>query len=247
MKKTYLKLIIPTCALFLAACASTPKPKVAGQYLESEVVTNKILTREAQSQLTPEIVLNQLKQGNQDYISDALTVRNNSDRIAAAVHGQYPMAVILSCLDSRVPVEDVFHTGIGDLFVARVAGNVVNTDMIASMEFACRVAGSKVVLVLGHGNCGAVRYAIQGVDLGHIGELLAKIEPAVVEAKNNFSGEAVYTNPNFVESVCEHNVHLAVQQIRDQSPILKEMEDKGEIKIVGGYYNLGTGQVSFYE
>ncbi|MGE9292405.1 MAG: carbonic anhydrase family protein [Puniceicoccales bacterium] len=214
---------------------------------ESEVIPNTVLTQQDQSQLKPEQVLTILKEGNKEYIADNLTVRNNSQRVRDASAGQYPMAVVLSCLDSRVPVEDVFHRGIGDLFVARVAGNIVNEDMLGSMEFACKVSGSKLILVLGHDRCGAVRSAIQGVELGNITAMLAKIQPAVKEAQSNFSGDADVSNTEFVQAVCDDNVKLAMEQIRKESPILKQMEDDGEIIIVGGVYHLDTGEVEFFE
>lgn len=213
----------------------------------SEVIPDTILTREAQSQLTPDAVISILMDGNKEYIADNLTVRNNTQRMRDSALGQYPMAVVLSCLDSRVPVEDVFHRGIGDLFVARVAGNVVNEDILGSMEFACKVSGTKLVLVLGHEHCGAIRSAIQGVELGNITALLSKIQPAVKEAESGFKGDASASNPKFVQAVCDDNVLLAVQQIRDQSPILKQMEDDGQIKIVGGIYHLESGKVELLD
>lgn len=231
--------------LLLPACATTKSKTVSVP--QEEIITTTVLTQATQARLTPDMVIEILKDGNQEYINDQLTIRNNSERIQAATSGQYPMAVILSCLDSRVPVEDVFHCGIGDLFVARVAGNVVNTDILGSMEFACKVSGSKVVVVLGHDNCGAIRSAIQGVQLGNITELLAKIQPAVREAAENFDGKAAATNPEFVDEVCIDNVRLGIKQIRERSPILREMEEKGEIKIVGGVYSLETGKVDFFE
>lgn len=211
------------------------------------VLTNKVLTQEEQSKLTPDEVLEILKKGNEEFVNDNLTVRNNSERVRDAALGQYPKAVILSCLDSRVPVEDVFHRGIGDIFVARVAGNVVNEDILGSMEYACKVSGSKLVVVLGHEYCGAVKSAIDDVELGNITALLAKIRPAVAETKATFHGETTSKNARFVEAVCDHNVHLAVNEIRQKSPILKEMESKGEIEIVGGIYDMKTGKVNFFQ
>jgi len=153
--------------------------------------------------------------------------------------------VILSCLDSRVPVEDIFHRGIGDIFVARVAGNIVNPDMLGSMEYACKVSGAKAVVILGHEYCGAIKSAIDDVELGNITTLLAKIKPAVEGAKVNFSGETASSNSKFVAAVCEHNVELVVEEVRKNSPILKEMEDNGEILIVGAIYHMHTGKVDF--
>lgn len=210
-----------------------------------EVLTSTVLTAEEQAKLTPESVLEMLIQGNKDFAEDNLTIRNNSQRVRDAALGQYPKAVILSCLDSRIPVEDVFHRGIGDVFVARVAGNIVNEDILGSLEFACKVSGSKLVVVLGHEHCGAIKSAIQDVKLGNITPLLTKIQPAVIAAKRNFDGVQNVENPEFVEAVCRHNVDLTIAEIRERSSILKEMEAKGEIKIVGGIYDMETGIVTF--
>lgn len=212
----------------------------------AEVLSEKVLTSEQQAQLTPDTVLAILKKGNEDFVSDALTVRNNSARIREAALGQHPKAVILSCLDSRVPVEDVFHRGIGDLFVARVAGNIVNEDILGSLEYACKVSGSKVIVVLGHEYCGAIKAAIDDVKLGNITALLSKIRPVVV-ADTQFKGEKTTKNKAYVDHVCLENVKFSIHNIREKSPILKEMEAKAEIKIVGGIYKMETGKVEFFE
>lgn len=214
---------------------------------EVHILTNKVLTKEEQDQLTPDLVLDILKKGNREYANDNLTVRNNSERVRDAALGQYPKAAVLSCLDSRVPVEDVFHRGIGDIFVARVAGNIVNEDILGSLEYACRVSGSKLIVVLGHGHCGAIKSAIDDVQLGNITALLSKIKPAVEHAKMHTEGDYTSKNAEFVEAVCHDNVALTIEEIRAKSPILKEMEDKGEIKIVGGVYEMETGIVTFME
>lgn len=212
---------------------------------DSEIIVSKVLTQEEQQKLTPAEVLDILKKGNDDFVNDNLTVRNNSAVVRDASLGQFPKAAIISCLDSRVPVEDVFHRGIGDLFVGRVAGNIVNEDMLGSLEFACKVSGAKLIVVLGHEYCGAVKAAIDDVKLGNITAMLAKIRPAVEEAKVKFEGEKTAANPAFVEAVCDHNVLLGIKNIRTKSPILKEMEDKGELKIVGGVYDMKTGKVNY--
>jgi len=216
--------------------------------LEKEhMLENSVLSREEQAQLTPDKVWDILKEGNKEFVEDRLTIRNNSKRVRSAANGQYPKAVILSCLDSRVPVEDVFHRGIGDIFVARVAGNIVNKDILGSMEYGCKVSGAKLVMVLGHEYCGAITSAIKNVELGNITALLSKIQPAVSKASADFIGEKSYNNPDFVEAVCYDNVMLMIEEIRRKSPILNEMEQKGEIKIVGGVYDMDTGKVDFLE
>lgn len=213
------------------------------------ILVSSVLTAEQQAKLTPAGVLDTLKRGNQDFVEDRLTVRNNTQRVRDAAVGQYPKAVILSCLDSRVPVEDIFHRGIGDLFVARVAGNIVNEDILGSLEYACKVSGSKLIVVLGHEYCGAIKSAIDDVKLGNITPLLSKIQPAVKSASAAYDGDGEKTssNPEFVDAVCNHNIVLTMDEIRKKSPILKEMEAKGEILIVGGVYNMKTGKVDFME
>ena len=212
---------------------------------KKDVINEGFFNKEAQSKLTADSVLLILKGGNQDYTSDNLVIRNTSERIRKASLGQYPAAVILSCLDSRVPVEDVFHCGIGDLFVARVAGNISNEDILGSLEYGCKVSGAKLIVVLGHEHCGAIKSAIDNVKLGNITALLAKIRPVVMQI-DSFPGEKSSKNPEFVEAVCRQNILNTIKTIRMKSPILKEMEDKGEIKIVGAEYHMETGRVDFF-
>jgi carbonic anhydrase len=164
----------------------------------------------------------------------------------AATDGQFPKAMVLSCLDSRVPVEDVFDQGLGDVFVGRVAGNFVNTDLLGSMEFACKVAGAKLILVMGHQHCGAIKGAIDDVKLGNITAMLENIKPAV-KMSQDFKGEKSSKNEAFVKYVAQNNIKNTIQQIRSKSQILKEMEEKGEIKIVGAFYTLRNGELQFVE
>ena len=203
-----------------------------------------VLTKAEQDALTPDMVIQILKEGNRRYVNNDLTQRDHSALVRAAAGGQYPKAVILSCIDSRVAVEDVFDKGIGDLFVARVAGNFVNVDILGSMEFGCKVSGAKLILVLGHESCGAIKSAIDKVKLGNITAMLAKIQPAVTKSAD-FKGDKTSKNDAFVEYVALNNVRNTIETIKDKSPILKEMSDKGQIKIVGAYYNLKTGEVVF--
>ncbi|MGB3777023.1 MAG: carbonic anhydrase family protein [Tunicatimonas sp.] len=215
------------------------------QSVEIKPRVEDVLTQEEQDALTPEAVIQSLKEGNQRFVNNDLTARDHTAQVRKAANGQYPKAVILSCLDSRVPVEDVFDKGIGDIFVARVAGNFVNVDILGSMEFGCKVAGSKVILVLGHEHCGAVKAAIDDVKMGNITEMLTKIKPAV--EKVAYDGERTSSNPSFVHQVCEQNVRKTIDDIRSQSAILKEMEDEGGIKVVGGVYDMDTGKVDFLD
>jgi len=204
----------------------------------------KVLTAEEQKALTPDTVIQSLKEGNQRFVNNSITARDHSAMVRNASLGQFPKAVILSCLDSRVPVEDVFDKGIGDLFVARVAGNFVNEDILGSMEYGCKVSGAKLILVLGHESCGAIKAAIDDVKLGNITAMLGKVKPSVVKS-GDFAGEKSSKNDSFVEYVAKNNVLKTIENIKAKSPILKEMMDKGEIKIVGAYYNLKTGEVIF--
>ena len=204
----------------------------------------KVLTAEEQKALMPDTVIQRLKDGNLRFVNNSITARDHSAMVRNASVGQYPKAVILSCLDSRVPVEDVFDKGIGDLFVARVAGNFVNEDILGSMEYGCKVSGAKLILVLGHESCGAIKAAIDNVKLGNITAMLAKVKPSVIKS-GDFAGEKSSKNDAFVEHVAKTNVLNTIENIKLKSPILKEMSDKGEIKIVGAYYNLKTGEVIF--
>ena len=223
------------------------KNEDAAKFANDDVLRPSILTAEEQAALTPNMVLEILKQGNQEFINGELTIRNNPQRIKDSSIGQYPKAAIISCLDSRVPVEDVFHRGIGDVFVGRIAGNFVNEDLLGSLEFACKLAGAKLIVVLGHENCGAINSAIDNVKLGNLTSMLSKIRPAVKIAEKDFSGDKTSKNLTFVHKVCVENVRLAINFIRTNSPILKEMEDKSEIKIVGGIYHLSSGRVDFID
>lgn len=238
-------LLLPSCKEKVSTETTNNKTENTQEIVEDEILTSKVLTQDQQSALSPQDVLTSLKVGNKEFTEDNLTIRNNSQRVRDAAIGQYPKAAILSCLDSRVPVEDVFHQGIGDIFVARVAGNISNEDILGSLEYACKVSGSKLIVVLGHEYCGAVKSAIDDVKLGNITALLSKIQPAVKAASQAFEGEKVSSNPAFVESVCDQNVLLTIKEIRQKSPILNEMERKGEIMIVGGVYDMKTGKVDF--
>src|SRR3954451_21801912 len=207
---------------------------------------DKVLTAEEQKALTPDMVIQNLVEGNKSFVSSDLTARDHSAMVRNAAKGQYPKAVILSCIDSRVPVEDVFNRGIGDIFVARVAGNFVNEDILGSMEYSCKVSGAKLIVVMGHESCGAIKATIDNVKLGNITAMLTKIKPAVVVSQD-FKGDKTSKNHDFVDYVAKNNVKNTIETIKAKSPTLKEMADKGEIKIVGAYYNLNTGEVTFLE
>ncbi|MBT8295604.1 MAG: carbonic anhydrase [Gramella sp.] len=202
----------------------------------------EIINKEKQNALSPDSVLQDLMAGNERFTEKKMHERDYASQIEKTSGGQWPQAVVLGCIDSRVAVETVFDQGIGDIFVARVAGNFENTDILGSMEYSCKVAGSKLVLVLGHEGCGAVKAACDNVELGNITHLLSNIKPAVEATKTD--GERNSNNDTFVANVVENNVKLTMDRIREKSPILKEMEENGEIKFVGGVYSISTGKVS---
>lgn len=233
--------------LALTACNQENKSHVEVETVKTEEpskgLVEDVLTKEQQDALTPEIVISTLKEGNIRFMNNDLTLRDHSKQVRNSTLSQYPKAIVLSCVDSRVPVEDVFDRGIGDLFVARVAGNFVNEDILGSMEFACKVSGSKLVLVMGHEHCGAVKAAIDDVKLGNITPMLQKIRPAVDRVA--YMGERNAKNQEFVHMVSESNVKHTIEQIRLKSPILKEMEANGEIMIVGALYDMDNGKVNF--
>ena len=202
-----------------------------------------VLTEEQQRALTPKSVLLSLQDGNRRFVANDLTARDHSAAVRKAATGQFPKAIILSCVDSRIPVEDVFDRGIGDIFVARVAGNFVNEDILGSMEFACKVSGARLVLVLGHEHCGAIKAAIDNVQLGNITGMLSKIRPSVERVE--YAGLRTSANAEFVHMVAERNVRDTMKAIQDESPILKDMLEKGEIEIRGALYDMDSGVVEF--
>ena len=204
---------------------------------------NLAITKSIQDTLTPSSVLQDLLDGNNRFTSNNAQAVDNRAVVEQTEGGQFPKAVVLSCIDSRVPVETVLDQAIGDIFVARVAGNFENVDILGSLEYSCKAAGSKLVMVLGHESCGAVKAACDGVELGNITAMLDNIMPAVRQSANEVEGVADSSNSEFVAKTVENNVKLTIDRIREKSPILKEMEEKGEINIVGGVYKLSTGKV----
>ena len=198
-------------------------------------------TKATQDNLNADSVLQMLKEGNERFLKNNKAGRNLLDQVEQTSAGQFPFAVVHSCIDSRVPVELVFDQGIGDIFSSRVAGNIINEDVLGSMEYSCKVAGSKLVLVMGHTKCGAVTAACKHVELGNITPLLSKIQPAVSAIS---TGEAEMSLET-IEEVVVKNVEMAMEQIRKESSILNEMEQNGEIKILGSIYHVASGKVEF--
>lgn len=203
-------------------------------------------TRESQQSLTPAEALQYLKEGNERFCANLKANRNLLQQVNDTRDGQFPFAAILSCIDSRTSAELIFDQGLGDVFSVRIAGNFVNDDILGSLEFACRVAGSKLVVVLGHTNCGAIKGACDGVELGHLTTMLSKIRPAVAMVKEpKDPGQRNSRNDSFVQAVADANVTMAVRQIRERSQVLREMIDQGSIMLVGGMYDLTSGKVDF--
>ena len=208
----------------------------------------KAHTKESQSAMTPETSLQSLKDGNNRFINATQVARDLNAQVDATSSGQYPFATVLHCIDSRVSAEHVFDQGIGDLFSIRIAGNFVNEDILGSMEFACKLAGTKVLVVLGHTACGAIKGACDHARLGNLTALINKLEPAVDAVDSPAEADLRNSsNIDFVNAVATKNVLMTIDNIRSQSPILKEMEADGAIKIVGGMYDIATGNVNFYE
>jgi len=205
-------------------------------------------SKETQASLTPRMALEILQEGNGRFIKNLKAQRDLLAQVNDTREGQWPFATILSCIDSRTSAELVFDQGLGDVFSIRIAGNIVNTDILGSMEFACKVAGSKLIVVLGHTKCGAVKGACDHIEMGNLTELLSKLQPAVYsEAETTAADKRNSKNGKFVENVASLNVRRGVKNIIERSFILEEMLDKGEIGIVGAMYNIDTGKVEFYK
>lgn len=206
----------------------------------------KTLTKELQAQITPQKALELLKEGNKRFVANLQAHRDLLEQVNITSDGQFPFAIVLSCIDSRTSVELVFDQGLGDVFSARIAGNVINTDILGSMEFATKVAGSKIIVVLGHTKCGAVKGACDHVEMGNLTELLSKIQPAIYEEQETIENRTS-SNSEFVQNVSKLNVKRTVNSIIERSAIIKEMLKNNQIGIVGGMHNLETGEVEFYD
>jgi len=206
----------------------------------------KAHTAESQATVTPDKALQFLKEGNNRFINNLKINRNLLEQVNDTRDGQWPFSVILSCIDSRTSAELIFDQGLGDVFSVRIAGNILNEDILGSMEFATKVVGSKIIVVLGHSKCGAVKGACDHIEMGNLTTLLNKIQPAIEEEKAT-TIDRTSKNAEFVENVASLNVRLTMQRIRNESPIIKDLEESGQIKIVGGMYDVDSGKVDFYE
>jgi len=226
-------------ALLLTGCVTSHQS--AGPTAQTQTQTC-----ETQATITPSQALTLLKDGNARFVSGQMLHRDLRQEVLRTSSGQYPLAVVVSCLDSRVPAELIFDQGLGDIFNGRVAGNVVNEDILGSLEFATKVSGAKLIVVMGHTSCGAIKGACDDVQLGNLTALLARIKPAVDSVQTEPGEMRSSKNSAFVEKVAEANVHHALKTIRTQSPILNEMIEKGQVGLVGANYDLGTGKVTFF-
>lgn len=229
---------------FLKATGTATAFGLAGSGFVPDLAHADALTHGQRDQMTPEQIIEAMKAGNKRFRSGMRKNRNYLNEQKASAKGQYPAAVLLTCIDSRAPAEVIMDLGIGDIFNCRVAGNVETPDILGSMEFACKLAGAKVVLVMGHTACGAIKGAIDNAELGNLTGLLARIKPAV--QATTYAGERSSKNDAFVDAVARKNVELALAGIRKDSPVLAELEAKSTIKITGAMYNLGTGTVEFF-
>ena len=202
-------------------------------------------TPESQSAITPSQAIEILKQGNVRFTSGSTTSRDYQSQVSQTAGGQYPIAAVVSCIDSRIPTEIVFDQGIGDIFNARIAGNFVNEDILGSLEFACKVAGAKAIVVMGHTSCGAIKGACDKAELGNLTQMLEKIMPAVDAIHTPEGADRSSANAKFVDAVAAKNVKLALAKIKENSPVLKEMIEANEIEIIGAMYDVASGKVSF--
>lgn len=206
----------------------------------------KTLNKELQSAISPRKALEILKEGNNRFVNNLKAHRNLLEQVNDTRDGQWPFATILSCIDSRTSAELIFDQGLGDVFSVRIAGNIVNTDILGSMEFACKLAGSKLIVVLGHSKCGAIKGACDHVQMGNLTELLSKIQPAVYQEKETLTDRNA-KNASFVDNVAQINVKRNVKNIIERSFILEQMVENGEIGIIGAMHNIETGEVVFYD
>ena len=238
MVRSHRLLAMPAFTLAVAlACLAGPATSFAG-----EAVTQ---TKESQAALTPADAIRMLDEGNKRFVSEQPLERDYSDQVKATATGQYPYAVVLGCIDSRVPIEIVFDQGIGDVFSPRIAGNFINTDILGSMEFATAVAGSKAIVVLGHTSCGAVKGACDGVELGNLTHTLSNISPAIYSVKG--FDDRTSKNADFVQAVAEANVRHTVANILERSPVMKQLVDSGDLVVVGAMHDVKTGNVTWFD
>jgi carbonic anhydrase len=247
MKVNFAAVFVSAISVSLLASGCGPAQTSAPVASVSPEPVREVMTGPAQQALTPEAVLADLKAGNERFVAGNLTPRDYQAQAAATAAGQYPKAVILSCLDSRVPPEIIFDQGIGDIFVGRIAGNFEDSGMLGSFEFATKAAGSKLIVVLGHSSCGAIKGAANDVELGNLTSMLDNFDAAIARAREATEGADDASNSELVQMAIEDNVRQTMQDIVDRSPVIAEMIANGEVAIAGGVYDLATGRVSWLD
>lgn len=245
----FLTIIFP---LFIFSCEEPQKVEATTtasiedrkMYIDLKPLKEKVLSKAERDKMEPQEIINSFIAGNRRFIQNDLTIRDHTKQIREAAMGQFPKAVVLTCSDSRIPVEDVFDKGIGDLIVIRVAGNVINDDILADMEYACKEEGAKVIVVMGHDGCRAVRSSIKGNKTGNLASITMKLKNVIDQTKN-IMGPRSTQNAQFVNEVIHNNIKNSVNKIKEDSPILKNMAQEGQIKIVGATYKMASGKVVF--
>lgn len=249
MKKVFnskIQLLTAVAILMLTFIPTLSNSQTLFKASSNSSIVENVMTKESQKAITPQEALQKLKDGNQRFVEGKTEQRNLNKELEITTQGQFPYAIVLSCVDSRTSSELIFDEGFGDIFSTRIAGNFVNTDILGSMEFACKVAGSKLVLVVGHSKCGAISGACDNVGLGNLTHIIDHLKTAVNNIQN-IHGERNSHNPEFVNAVAKENVKLTLHEIREKSSILAEMEKNGEIMIVGAMLNLETRKVEFFQ
>lgn len=248
-RTSILSITVLFASIFLMSCTNTQNGDSAMSDSQMAAqMDDDVITAEDQQELTPQQVIDDLKAGNERFVNSNLTNYDYMAQVEKTASGQFPEAVVIACIDSRVPVEAIFDRGIGDIFVARVAGNFVNEDILGSTEFGTAVAGSKAVIVMGHEHCGAVKSAIDDVEMGNITAMLSKIKPAVDITEEQYEGEdETSSNTEFVTEVVNNNVRYTIEQMRERSSIIADLERNGDVVIAGAFYDLDTGVVTFLD
>jgi carbonic anhydrase len=232
-------------AVLSVACAPSPDAAPAARSAPEPV--KEVMTAQAQQALTPAQVLADLKEGNVRFVENRLTPRDYLAQASTTADGQYPMAILLSCVDSRVPPEIIFDQGIGDIFVARVAGNVEDVNLLGSIEFATKAAGSKLIVVLGHSSCGAIKGAADGVEMANLTDLLAEFDEVLAEVRASHDGPGDSSDAEFIARAVEENVRQTMEDLVSRSPILSELIESGDVAIAGGVYDLASGRVTWLD
>lgn len=244
--KPFARIALSTFAMLMVACATDPANGRSEERPGVEIPAGTTMTKERQAKVTPELALKMLRDGNDRFLSGKMARRDLRQQVKITGHGQFPIASVVSCIDSRAAPEVIFDQGVGDIFTARVAGNVMNKDILGSLEYASKVAGARVIVVMGHTHCGAVKGVCDNVKMGNLTDLLAKLKPAM-DAVPEDGTPRNSKNHGFVDKVSEVNVHRQVHQLLEDSPILRGLVSEGKLMVVGAMLDVETGRVEFFE